>query len=76
MKIRVVLVAVGQPEFNTLAVTNPVDLVCLILHEYFATVLAAKLLIMRFIKPKFKTSTLYLNHQNFFKTLHSCRSNE
>lgn len=65
MKIRLVLVAAGQPEFCTLAVTNPVDLVSSILHEHFATVLAAKLLIMRCIKPKFKTSTLYLNHQNF-----------
>jgi hypothetical protein len=67
MKIRLVLVAVGQPEFYTLAVTNPVDLVCLILHEHFAKVLAAKLLIMRRIKTKvqninfiFESSKLYI----------------
>ena len=77
MKIRLVLVAVGQPEFFTLAVMNPINLVCFILHEHFArvvclivyehfaTVLTAKLLIMRCIKPKFKKSTLYLNHRNF-----------
>jgi hypothetical protein len=66
MKIRLVLVAVGQHEFYTLAVVNPVDLVCLILHEHFATVLAAKLLIMRCIKTKVQNINFIFESSKLF----------